>query len=77
MANLLQDLITEEFRSKDPHPCPLCDLIRNSDIHTGARLRDAASGTLSERALVRVLTKNKTGIGRRTVARHRAEEHTP
>lgn len=76
--SLLDDLNAEKSAAVKGPPCALCDLIRaEPDIHTRAALTDAAAGSLGVRALTRVLQKNQTGIGMRTVRRHRSEEHTP
>lgn len=70
-------LLSDLDAAKAPPTCPLCDLIKDSDHYTAAALRDAAGGTMGVRKLSLILARNDTGIGRRTVERHRREAHTP
>ena len=76
--SLLTDIEDEERKAAigQAGECALCILIAEQTTEKAMNLmRDAASGKLSLRALTRVLAKNNTGIGRRTVERHRREGH--
>ena len=58
--------------------CTLCILIRKqADGTTKQALTEAAAGTIGRDKLLAILRKHNTGIGNRTVERHRREEHTP
>lgn len=57
--------------------CPLCELINGSDPETKAALLAAAGGSMGVNKLAGILRVNDTGIGRRTVERHRREKHDP
>lgn len=81
---LHQDLIEAAQASAGKRPCGLCEYIASiDDIHTFDALRDAAAGTIGIRKLEFILRKhdardnNDKPVGRRTILRHRQEEHTP
>jgi hypothetical protein len=76
-VSLLDDLKAGEAAAAGARPCPLCDLIRSSTGELEAALRATAGGTMGTAKLASILRANETGIGRRTVIRHRSEEHTP
>lgn len=74
--SLLDDLRQAEAESKGDLPCPLCEYIEGTaDDTTRSALRAAAAGTMGLRKLEAIMQKYETGIGRRTIARHRTERH--
>jgi len=82
--DLLTDLVHAKLDTDGIRPCGLCQYINGIEVGlTRETLRDAAAGTIGERKLVAILQKHKatgddgTPVGRRTVSRHRKEEHKP
>lgn len=58
--------------------CPLCEYIQSLDPGpTQIALMSAAAGTIGIRKLEAIMQKHETGVGRRTITRHRKEGHTP
>lgn len=74
---LLEDLDQAKLAAAHITPCPLCDYINDQDVYTKAALKEAAGGTIGVNKLAAILRQYDTGIGRRTIERHRREEHTP
>lgn len=59
-------------------PCTLCAYIQSiEDEETKIALRDAAEGMIGRDTLAKILRAHGTGIGSRTIVRHRQEGHTP
>lgn len=77
MDDLLADLVAAERAAQGSTPCTLCEYINTQTGVTRDALIAAAAGSIGERKLVSVLKKHETGIGRRTISRHREEEHKP
>lgn len=76
--SLLDDLKDAHSKSPLNRSCPLCELIQTTeDDETREFLLRAAAGSIGRDSLCAVLRKNKTGIGHRTVERHRNERHEP
>lgn len=76
--SLLEDLQRGEVESARALPCPLCEYIRaTEDEVTREALASAAAGSIGIQKLTAILFKHGTGIGRRTVERHRNERHEP
>ena len=76
--DLRADLEDALRRSTKIRTCSLCDFIRSVEDETTRRaLTSAAAGTLGRDSLVNLLRKHGTGLGNRTVERHRNEGHTP
>jgi hypothetical protein len=69
--------LLDDLRGATEGPqCPLCVLIRDTeDEETREELSAAAAGTMGTRKLAEILRQHHTGIGRRTVIRHRNERH--
>lgn len=75
---MLEDLADAKRRSTIDRTCPLCELIQTTeDDETREELKAAAAGKIGRDTLVALLQKWETGIGKRTVIRHREEEHKP
>lgn len=79
--SLLDDLTRAEHETKTGGrwmSCSLCDLIRaTEDEDTREALKAAAAGKIGIRKLYGVLHANGTGVGQKTIVRHRREEHAP
>ncbi len=77
-ARLLADLQDAAHEREKRVGCPLCILIRDTaDATTKQALTEAAAGTIGRDKLAKILRDNDTGVGGRTIDRHRREEHTP
>lgn len=76
MSDLLSDLLRGESESRRDRPCPMCDYIKRQTGQTKEALERAAAGTIGINKLAAILRDRDTGIGRRTVQRHREEGHT-
>jgi hypothetical protein len=75
---LLDDIEQAEETTTIGKGCGLCEyILAQEDKETQARLRSAAGGTIGRDKMIAILKKHDTGIGRRTVERHREEGHTP
>lgn len=72
--NLLDDL-----RAAMPGPdCTLCAFIQSiEDEETKQALNVAAEGMIGRDTLAKILRSHGTGIGSRTIVRHRQEGHKP
>jgi hypothetical protein len=75
--SMLEDIWDEERKERGERECPLCRLIKDTEEPLKSTLHAAAAGTLSKEAFVRIMQKHETGVGRRTVERHRQEGHQP
>lgn len=84
-AALFYDLQQARRETARDTGCPLCRYIAaQGDDATRGALRDAAAGTIGIAKLERVLRKHEARdpltnkpVGRRTITRHRDEEHRP
>ena len=75
---LLDDLNEASGVTSKVPRCPLCDFINaQEDPDTRAALVGAAAGTIGVQKLARIMRDHASGVGRRTIERHRTEEHTP
>lgn len=75
-AGLLADLGAAEDANMFARPCQVCSAIESmSGDARGAVIR-ALGGTIGERTLADILTRNGYPTGRRAVARHRLEGHS-
>ncbi len=73
---LLDDIKAGEAVTAGERECPLCTYIEGVVDHaTADALTRAAAGTMGIKRLAAVLAKHETGIGRRTITRHRDEGH--
>jgi hypothetical protein len=76
--SLLEDIDQAVIETERKQDCPLCVYIRDQDdIYVKDALARAAAGRIGRDKLVAILQKLETGIGKRTVTRHRQEGHTP
>lgn len=81
---LLTDLAHATAAANGVKPCPLCQYIAN--LPSGPvqdAMRDAAAGTIGVHKLEAILRKHKARddndkpVGRRSITRHRKEDHQP
>lgn len=75
---LLQDLQHAQDETAGIRPCPACEYVRS--LAPGAlrdTLESALRGTIGIRKLEHIFQEHKIPVGRRTITRHRNEEHTP
>ena len=71
-------LLTDLTDATRPKTCPLCAYIHAlPDGATRSALAKASAGTIGIQRLSKIMQKNQTGIGRRTIERHRSEGHQP
>lgn len=75
--SLLEDLERGAAETAKVLPCPLCEYINTQDGATREALVAASAGTIGVRKLTAILQQHETGVGQRTIVRHRREEHTP
>jgi hypothetical protein len=76
--SLLDELRQAEHVSAKRRGCPLCIYINTiEDQATKQALIDAAAGTIGTTKLAMILASHNTGVGNRSIRRHRDEEHTP
>jgi hypothetical protein len=76
MSDLLTDLEQGEREANIDGACPLCEYIASQDDpDTKAVLTRAAAGTIGRDKLAAILKAHGTGIGQRTIRRHRSERH--
>ena len=76
--SLLDDLNQAESETTIGKTCSLCEyILGQEDEDTKAGLTRAAAGTIGRDKLIAILKNHETGIGHRTVTRHRTEGHTP
>lgn len=57
--------------------CKACRALRDMPEDVRGPVADALAGTLGSETLANVLAKNGYPVGRRAIARHREEAHTP
>lgn len=75
--SLLEQITEAEKVSELTRGCPMCIYIREQEGEIREALTRAAAGTIGITKLAEILRAHDTGIGNRTIARHREEEHTP
>ena len=75
--SLLEELGAAENANQHARPCQVCSAL--AQMSEGARggVERALAGTIGERTLAEILTRNGYTTGRRAVKRHRQEGHTP
>lgn len=73
---LLADLAKGADANMHARPCQVCDALQQMTESARAGVKSALAGTIGERTLAEILTRNGYPTGRRAVARHRQEGHT-
>lgn len=74
---LLADLKVAANANQHGRPCQVCEALRSMSESARAGVKSALAGTIGERTLAEILTRNGYPTGRRAVATHRREDHKP
>ena len=76
--SLLDDLREGERETRGEGPCPACELVAaTEDEETREYLIAAFAGSIGINKLAAIMQRNETGVGHRTITRHRKEGHNP
>lgn len=76
-SGLLADLGAAEVANMHGRACQVCAALLAMSEQARAAIERALAGTIGERKLAEILTRNGYPTGRRAVATHRREDHTP
>lgn len=76
-TRLIADLGAAEVANIHGRACQVCSALRAMSEQARAAVEQALAGTIGERKLAEILTGNGYPTGRRAVATHRREDHTP
>jgi hypothetical protein len=76
-TRLLDDLIAAEQANQHGRPCQACVALLKMTGQAREGVERALSGTIGERKLAEILTRNGYPTGRRAIVTHRQEGHTP
>lgn len=74
-TGLLADLTNAEQANMHSRPCQVCVALEGMTDFARAGVQQALAGTIGERTLAEILTRNGYPTGRRAVATHRREGH--
>lgn len=74
---LLEELVVAEVANQHGRPCQVCQALAGMTESARMGVEQALSGTIGERKLAEILTRNGYPTGRRAIATHRQEGHTP
>lgn len=74
---LLADIAAAEDANMHARACQVCVALRSMSELAREQVERALAGTIGERSLAEILTRNGYPTGRRAVATHRREDHTP
>lgn len=73
---LLADLAAGANANQHARPCQVCEALDAMTEEARVGVKSALTGTIGERSLAEILTRNGYTTGRRAVRRHRQEGHT-
>lgn len=73
---LLADLVQAERANGHRRSCQVCDALADMSDQARSGVEQALTGTIGERKLSEILTRNGYPTGRRAVRNHRTEGHT-
>jgi hypothetical protein len=73
---LLSDLAKAANANMHARDCQVCQALPQMSESARAGVESALAGTIGERTLADILTRNGYPTGRRAVARHRSEGHS-
>lgn len=76
-SGLLADLEAAEDANIHGRACQVCSALGSMSEQARSAIERALAGTIGERKLAEILTRNGYPTGRRAVATHRREDHTP
>lgn len=74
---LLKQLEKAEGANMHGRPCQVCTALSSMSESARAGVERALAGTIGERTLAEILTRNGYPTGRRAVQAHRREDHNP
>jgi hypothetical protein len=74
---LVNALAAAEDKNMHSRPCQVCTALRGMSPLAREQVERALAGTIGERTLADILSRNGYPTGRRAVATHRREDHTP
>jgi hypothetical protein len=74
---LLDELVQAKREAAGERDCPACDAILSTTGITREALREALAGTIGVNKLPKILSRHGYTVGRRTIERHRREDHQP
>ena len=72
---LVRDLAAAEQANMHARECQVCDALETMSPEARRNVERALAGTIGERRLAEILTRNGYPTGRRAVANHRREGH--
>lgn len=75
-ADLLSELAAAEGANQHSRPCQVCQALESMSDQAKTGVIRALAGTIGERKLAEILTRNGYPTGRRAVVRHRQEGHS-
>lgn len=75
--SLLSDIASAELANMHGALCQVCTALLKMEDRALEGVERALAGTIGERKLAEILTRNGYPTGRRAVANHRREAHTP
>lgn len=73
---LLAELGVAENANQHVRPCQVCQALEAMADEARSGVRRALAGTIGERKLSEILTRNGYPTGRRAIRRHRLEGHS-
>lgn len=74
--DLLKDLGIAEQANGHARNCQICDALEAMTNEARSGVERALAGTIGERKLAEILTRNGYPTGRRAISRHRLEGHS-
>lgn len=74
-TGLLADLAAGERANQHARPCQVCVALESMSREARSGVERALAGSIGERSLSEILTRNGYPTGRRAVATHRREGH--
>lgn len=73
---LANEIAEAEEANMHSRPCQVCDALATMSESARGNVERALAGTIGERKLAEILTRNGYPTGRRAVANHRSEGHS-
>lgn len=74
---LVKAIAAAEDANIHSRPCQACQALRGMSELAREQVERALAGTIGEQTLADILTRNGYPTGRRAIATHRREDHTP
>lgn len=73
---LMADIEKAEIANMHARTCQVCDALDQMSVGAKQQVERALGGTIGERTLAEILTRNGFPTGRRAVRNHRSEGHS-